>query len=138
MPKKVLGFFSLVSLNTFKELEDRVSFIEDNFDSILQYNLDSLSKSKLSKWGKEVRKIGKCDICSSKDNLTAHHKWPKAIHPSLAYQVENGVCLCDKCHKAFHKKFSYLFQVSPNMYINFKGICTGHLNRFGEIKYDEI
>jgi len=139
MLNKVLRFFFLVSLNEFKKLEDRVNFIEDNFDSILQYNLYSLSKSKLYKWGKEVRKKAECDICSEKDNLTAHHKWSKAIHPSLAYQVENGVCLCSKCHEAFHKKFPYPFQITPNIYAKFKGICIGKMNmNSGKLDYEQI
>jgi hypothetical protein len=29
----------------------------------------------------------------------AHHIWPKAVYPLLAYDLDNGICLCWKCHR---------------------------------------
>lgn len=48
-----------------------------------------------------------CYICGSKDNLVVHHldgyDWCKEKRTD----VNNGVCLCNKCHKSFHSKFGY-------------------------------
>ena len=52
---------------------------------------------------KEVRKRdgNKCLFpgCSSKSKLEVHHikKW--ASHPSMRYDVTNGITLCRACHK---------------------------------------
>ena len=35
-------------------------------------------------------------------NLHSHHLDDYENHLDLRYDVENGVCLCDKCHKEFH------------------------------------
>lgn len=80
-----------------------------------------LDQSKLQRWSKEVRKVGKCDICSTTEteNLTAHHLYDKANHPTLAYKVENGVCLCHTHHKQFHDTCKEV-ECTPQGYYNFK------------------
>lgn len=48
-----------------------------------------------------------CFLCGSKENLEAHHldgyEWCKEKRTD----VSNGVCLCKKCHRAFHSKYGY-------------------------------
>ena len=75
---------------------------------------------KLQQWSKRVREVGKCDICQSEEKLTAHHLWDKKSHPTLMYQDENGVCLCEKHHNKFHRVYSGTTQVTPKMYNKFK------------------
>ena len=55
-------------------------------------------------WSRAVKKKAgfKCENCDSTDNLQSHHvihrtKW------AVRYKLENGVCLCDKCHVMAHK-----------------------------------
>lgn len=48
----------------------------------------------------------KCKAKSESDKkvyLNAHHIKPVAMFPELAYEVDNGITLCDKCHKKEHK-----------------------------------
>ena len=46
----------------------------------------------------------KCEICNSEENLQAHHIIPVAINPLLSEDIDNGICLCKKCHyKIVHK-----------------------------------
>ena len=49
-----------------------------------------------------------CRSCgdSSGGNLHAHHILPFATHQQLRLSVENGVTLCEPCHKAEHAKAS--------------------------------
>ena len=79
-----------------------------------------LNNQKLYNWAKNVRAIGKCDICEETDNLTAHHLYDKKTHPTLAYQYENGVCLCKSCHEGFHEMYTHRSQTSPVQYKKYK------------------
>lgn len=48
-----------------------------------------------------------CFLCGSKENLEVHHldgyEWCKEKRTDIS----NGVCLCKKCHRAFHSKYDY-------------------------------
>lgn len=50
-----------------------------------------------------------CDVCGSSNSntLRAHHLDGYAEHPDKRTDVNNGVCLCDSCHKAFHSLYGY-------------------------------
>jgi len=45
----------------------------------------------------------KCGQCGGK--LEAHHINNFAEHPELRTSIENGITLCRKCHREFHKKY---------------------------------
>lgn len=45
----------------------------------------------------------KCDIRGCK--LNAHHVQSWAEYPALRHETSNGITLCEKCHRAFHKAF---------------------------------
>lgn len=58
-------------------------------------------------WRKEVftRDNFTCQICGKVGgNLNAHHikKW--ADYPELRYEVNNGITLCERCHRNVHRK----------------------------------
>ena len=58
-------------------------------------------------WRKAVFERDKytCQLCKAKGvKLNAHHKKPWSKFPQLRYDPENGITLCEKCHKAYHKK----------------------------------
>ena len=62
-------------------------------------------KYALISWTKSVRKIlGEyCSICGSKDGLNSHHIFPKAIHPKLSLNINNGIPLCKEHHQEVHR-----------------------------------
>jgi predicted RNA-binding Zn-ribbon protein involved in translation (DUF1610 family) len=45
-----------------------------------------------------------CNRCGAKNSWHAHHKKLFALYPELRFEVENGECLCDKCHSKTKKK----------------------------------
>jgi len=57
------------------------------------------------KWTKSVKERDgrRCQCCDSAENLHAHHIKPKALHPELAFDISNGITLCESCHIAAHQ-----------------------------------
>lgn len=45
--------------------------------------------------------------CVKGGNLEAHHILNHWKYKDLRYDVNNGITLCKKCHKNFHKKYGY-------------------------------
>ena len=54
-------------------------------------------------WTKKIISRGKCEYCGSTENLEAHHivKW--SDYPKGRIDVNNGMCLCHRCHTEEHK-----------------------------------
>jgi hypothetical protein len=46
----------------------------------------------------------KCTDCGSVYDLHAHHVKQYKSHPELRYDINNGITLCGKCHRQWHKK----------------------------------
>jgi 5-methylcytosine-specific restriction endonuclease McrA len=55
-------------------------------------------------WAREVRIIynHSCAYCGS-HKLSTHHIFYKSKFPGLKYNLNNGICLCLKCHIEVHK-----------------------------------
>ena len=45
-----------------------------------------------------------CQLCGSKENLIAHHIKEFALYPLERLNINNGVTLCESCHKSLHKE----------------------------------
>jgi len=49
-----------------------------------------------------------CDICGVRGGkLNAHHKKSWKFHPEDRNDINNLVCLCQRCHINFHKQYGY-------------------------------
>ena len=72
-----------------------------------QNNMDTKRKQ----WAKEVKEKDNytCQCCGSRKSgtLRSHHLYSYDKYISLRYVVENGVCLCEDCHKEFHHIYGY-------------------------------
>lgn len=44
-----------------------------------------------------------CVVCAKGGRLHAHHLDAYATHPGARRTLSNGVCLCESCHRMFHK-----------------------------------
>lgn len=49
----------------------------------------------------------KCVECGSTDNLETHHIKRWVDHPELRFDLDNGVTLCNSCHKREHRSKSW-------------------------------
>lgn len=73
------------------------------------YYKSKKGRKRLAKWSVSVRKKAnfKCSVCGSDKNTEAHHIELKYMHPKKAFKINNGVCLCRKCHRtsatSYHK-----------------------------------
>lgn len=59
-------------------------------------------------WVKSVLKRDKyiCQICDEhKNHLNAHHILNWRTHKDLRIDINNGITLCEDCHKEFHMKY---------------------------------
>ena len=64
-----------------------------------------------NKWRNKVYKRDNytCKICGDNTggNLNAHHINSRNLYPEQRFSVDNGITLCETCHKKFHKKYGY-------------------------------
>ena len=70
----------------------------------------------LTKWAKIVYRRDKntCAKCGKVGvrkydrwiglKFNAHHIYPKSIYPKRAFDITNGITLCEPCHKEWHRK----------------------------------
>lgn len=119
---KVLNFLGLSLYKTEKQLQEENTRITTELGNYVNVQFN---RNKLQAWARKVKKSGKCDCCSSEENLEAHHLWSKSRHPTIAYEKDNGVSLCRECHFKFHKEFPDIKYISPKKYKMFKTIQQG-------------
>ena len=64
------------------------------------------TSTQLHKWSLAVRRRDgfMCRKCGSREKLNAHHVKPFADFPGLRFNINNGITLCEDCHKKEHKK----------------------------------
>lgn len=62
-------------------------------------------------WKEDVKKRDNftCQWCGAKDKLVAHHIKGFTKYPELRFVLDNGLTLCEECHK---KTDNYLVRVS--------------------------
>ena len=58
---------------------------------------------RVREWKKKVLEKGRCERCGTTENLEAHHYIRWADFPQGRIDVENGECLCHRCHTEEHK-----------------------------------
>lgn len=72
-------------------------------------------------WRIAVLSVGYCESCGSTVRLEAHHVLPKAKFPHLIHDINNGKCLCHKCHKLFHGAKFHSDELLESLAVNDEG-----------------
>lgn len=75
--------------------------------SICNTHIKYMRKYNSSNWNKAVKERDKytCQRCGAilvGRQAHAHHKIPAWFMPELKYDLDNGICLCNSCHKQIH------------------------------------
>lgn len=68
----------------------------------LGFKINNRNSSAVALWKKKVKAIGKCEICGKTKKLVAHHIIPWEYSITGRTDINNGQCLCEKCHKMMH------------------------------------
>ena len=63
-----------------------------------------------------IRRDKVCQVCGTRDNRHAHHINSASYFPEERFDVENGVCLCSKCHIMYHTDFNRSYRVKTDRY----------------------
>ena len=48
-------------------------------------------------WSKQIRAVGKCEICNRSNSLNAHHLINRT-RLRFRHDLSNGICMCSRCH----------------------------------------
>lgn len=72
------------------------------------FKVNDRSDAAVIRWRRAIRKRGKCEVCGSAENLEAHHIVPWKYSVTGRTDVANGMCLCDRCHKAMHNDLKWI------------------------------
>ncbi len=57
---------------------------------------------RVKEWAAQVVSFGSCELCGSTEDLEAHHVIRWADYPMGRLDVQNGMCLCLRCHTREH------------------------------------
>lgn len=89
-------------------LKEKYQATMNEIKESLGFKINNRNSSKVRTWKSKIKKIGKCEICNSKDNLVAHHiiAWEYSITGRT--DINNGQCLCDKCHHMMHNDAKWI------------------------------
>jgi hypothetical protein len=74
--------------------------------------------NKLSKWAKRVyiKHNYTCFRCGYKAGgslkIEAHHIYPKSKYPRKAFDISNGICLCEECHRTAKDSYHTMYGVN--------------------------
>lgn len=72
---------------------------------------------KRKSWVRELFwKYDECAICKTKKELEPHHIIKTDKSKELYYDLNNGVLLCHRCHRLYHKLFS---EINPSTLLEF-------------------
>lgn len=85
----------------------------DVFEEIESESLVSRNSLEYTNWRNQVFKRDKvCQCCGLDKRLHAHHIFGYEEHPELAYEVNNGIILCQFCHDKYHSVYG-LKDINP-------------------------
>ena len=90
---------SPLAITTFKKPHDSELSYEEK---VLSRNIPGYSR-----WVSEVKELADytCVKCGSTKNVVAHHINNYRDFPDQRTAINNGACLCSRCHSLFHNMF---------------------------------
>lgn len=100
-------FYKIIPTNVDKDILAMFLLIKNKLDKVNKsyWNYEDRRSSKYKKWKASVleRDKNKCKICGAKEQLVVHHIKHFADNINERYNIDNGITLCENCHKEVHK-----------------------------------
>ena len=100
-------FYKIIPTNVDKDILAMFLLIKNKLDKVNKsyWNYEDRRSSKYKKWKASVleRDKNKCKICGAKEHLVVHHIKHFADNINERYNIDNGMTLCENCHKEVHK-----------------------------------
>lgn len=98
---------------SYLDTNSMAKFIDIKTDKIFIAGVQTIlngrhfEKEKQREWNKSVKERDgfTCQVCSNKTKLCVHHLYAWTAFPALRFEVQNGITLCNKCHREFHSKY---------------------------------
>lgn len=101
------AFYEKILNNVEKDIKSLFILIKDKIDknNNSYWNYEDRRSNKYKNWKKEVLKRDNftCQKCGSKNNLVVHHIKYFSKNKNLRFDIDNGIVLCNLCHKEVHK-----------------------------------
>lgn len=101
-------FYDIIPDNIDREIRAMFILIKDKLDKVntSYWNFEDRRSSKYKVWKKSVLKRDNytCKKCGNKNDLVVHHIKSFASDKELRFNINNGVTLCQSCHKEEHQK----------------------------------
>lgn len=63
-----------------------------------------------------IRRDKVCIVCNSNKERQAHHKNSGSYFPLERFDLDNGVCVCRKCHTNYHTNYHRSFRIKTTKY----------------------
>lgn len=85
----------------------KICYLKRDETPIQEKESKSRNCAEYAEWRKFVFKRDNytCQMCGKRGgSLNAHHIKPWAKYPDFRFDKENGITLCEQCHKYVHKK----------------------------------
>lgn len=78
-------------------------------ESLTEEERNARNQKNYKKWVKVVKKRDdkKCELCNSNSKIAAHHFYSFREYESIRFDVDNGITLCQECHRDFHDQYGY-------------------------------
>ncbi len=87
-------------------LVNHIEYLDDDLDIESVEDLVSRKSAEYTNWRNQVLRRDKvCQCCGLDKRLHAHHIFGYEQYPELAYDVGNGIVLCQFCHDKYHSVY---------------------------------
>lgn len=105
--KRFENYLEINHIESIHEISDEVFGDERSESSVSRNSLE------YTNWRNQVFQRDKvCQCCGLDKRLHAHHIFGYEEHPELAYEVSNGIILCQFCHDKYHSVYG-LKDINP-------------------------
>ena len=119
---RLTGIYNVYKDSKNKKFEtyfivNHIEYLSEGYDEVFESleSESSVSRNSLeyANWRNQVFKRDKvCQCCGLDKRLHAHHIFGYEEHPELAYDVNNGIILCQFCHDKYHSVYG-LKDINP-------------------------